>query len=145
MRRQRCPLRAGRTSLAMPQTITLGFLIRLVLQALGFAKGDCLVVQRQGQLVGGQLFRAPAEGRAVDQLEDMLEPRRAGALGQQHSLELLDVVGTLIVSGLCARSARGFRMRRHARILTDFAPPETALRQADSGMRPSSDEHTSEL
>src|SRR3546814_8609311 len=87
-------------------------------------------------LVGGQLFRALAEGRAVDQLEDMLEPRRAGALGQQHSLELLDVVGKLIVSGLCARSDRGFRMRRHARILTDFAPPETALRQADSGMRP---------
>src|SRR3546814_13981638 len=27
-------------------------------------------------------------------------------------------------------------MRRYARILTDFAPPETALRQADSGMRP---------
>src|SRR3546814_5249784 len=66
----------------------------------------------------------------------MLEPRSAGALGQQHSLELLDVVGKLIVSGLCARSDRGFRMRRHARILTDFAPPETALRQADSGMRP---------
>src|SRR3546814_19020564 len=66
----------------------------------------------------------------------MLEPRRAGALGQQHSLELLDVVGKLIVSGLCARSDRGFRMRRHARILTDFAPPETALRQAASGMRP---------
>src|SRR3546814_894800 len=87
-------------------------------------------------LVGGQLFRALAEGRAVDQLADMLEPRRAGALGQQHSLELLDVVGKLIVSGLCARSDRGFRMRRHARILTDFAPPETALRQADSGMRP---------
>src|SRR3546814_9588232 len=90
----------------------------------------------------------------------MLEPRSAGALGQQHSLELLDVVGKLIVSGLCARSDRGFRMRRHARILTDFAPPETALRQADSGMRPTahvtvwalaehararSEEHTSEL
>src|SRR3546814_5008479 len=52
------------------------------------------------------------------------------------SLELLDVVGKLIVSGLGARSDRGFRMRRHARILTDFAPPEMALRQADSGMRP---------
>src|SRR3546814_7383616 len=60
MRRQRCPLRAGRPPLARPEAITLGFLIRLVLQALGFAKGDCLVFQRQGQLVGGQLFRALA-------------------------------------------------------------------------------------
>src|SRR3546814_11730179 len=96
--------------------------------------GCCLGVQRQGQRVGGQLFRALGEGRAGDQLEDMLEPRRASALGKQHSLELIDVVGKLIVSGLCARSDRGFRMRRHTRIRTDFAPTETALSHEDSGM-----------
>ena len=140
MCRQRSTLRASRPALARHEAITLGFLVRLVLQALGFAKGNGLVFQRQCELIGGKLLRTLTEGRAVDQLEDILEPRRAGALGQQHRLELLDVVGKLIVSGLYAGRCGEFRMRRHARILADFSPPGTALRQAESGMRPTAHE-----
>ena len=108
---QQCALSIRRATTGCPEPVSLRLLGRLVVEVVSLAEGDILVFQPQCQLIDRELFRMLAKGRAVDQLEDMLEPRRASALGQDHRLELLHIVGKLVISSLQAnRYDAGIRL-----------------------------------